>query len=297
MKKKRAKLRSEIRSNRVKVTMWLLLFGIMIGVIALVYLSLSGLRDVNAVQSNPTKSQVTPPQSIAQGTGAGEVARYFAFYWLMGDFENAQQYSANGFTISEDSRQGEAWKVESISVWDVSGYKDPKLLKVKVKAVIKLKKGTEREVFLQVPVVRGKEGAYGVYNTPVFIPEPGRPSAPSDNQKMGKVAVSDSAEEKIPVKLNAFFDFFTNDKTDNLKLLFGDGKPRATVKGKLLQVEDPVLFGIKKDRVLAETVAWIEIDGVKTKQNFEFVFTEKAGGDWFIDSTDPYLPIRSTKEE
>jgi len=274
------------RYTIVRIGIWTCLVTFSVGVLA----SSALLWRVYLSPSQKATAAIQSPQvKIESFTGVDDFARTFAYYWLTGDLADANKFTAKGFSFPADALQvKQKMTVKWVQGWDAVYIGDNRF-NVTIEAVV-LPEGEqkERRIYFSVPVVAQPGGSYGVYGFPVFVPAPKKPTAPVD-EPSGSV-VDQQTEQQIRFRIDSFFRYYFQGQSDDLSLLFADQKPRSTLYGQYLGLENVEMYGVE-DKVEVYATARAQVEGIETKQIYKFVFI-KSGSQWMIDSTTPPIPTK-----
>lgn len=268
-----------------------------VGLVVVSVVTLAGLGVYRFVVPEEVKGEKGPEQvtniQVQSSYGAAKIAEDFTYYWLSHDIQKAKQYAARGYEFPDDVLKSvEKKKVISFEAI-ATEQTGEKMVQVTVKGIVapansKDKKG-RRAVFLSVPVVQGKAGAYGVYDVPTFVPDPGTAKVPSQKEKKSGSFVGADEEEQIKEFLHSFFRQYSSGQPSDLSQYFVDGKSRTTLPSKFVSIQELDTYGKEEGRVKAVTQVLIEINGSRTLQKYELLL-KKQGNNWGIEKVTPEIP-------
>jgi hypothetical protein len=289
MKPRPAAKKKEFKPVLVRIGMWTCLVAIASSSVYTVAKPI-----IYPAGAQQVKKEAQQPQFHMDTTlGVDEFARNFAYFWLLNDKEALEAFTAQGFKLADENFQDQKKReVKNVLAWGAE-QKGKNRVNILVKARVRVD-GEDHNVFLSVPVAMEPGGKYGVYGIPTFVPDPGRAQAPNEN--VSGSLVSAETERKIKSIIDSFFRFYTQGQSKDLALLFDDGKPRTTLVANYAGINELELYQIDDEQVLAKTTVWLELEGIKALQSYQFVFLKK-GDEWKISSTDPVIPVETEKEE
>lgn len=246
------------------------------------------------------KKQNNAPVNISglDFQGAATFANNFAFNWLSGNREQADNYLAEGLKLPDNvgtlKKQTVNWNI----VWQVKP-KTNKDITVIVSASVS-ETGKEKEaskaVYLAIPLAV-ENGSYGVSGIPTYVPEPPRAKFVSPETTQANVSQADS--DNINQSIRLFLTEYFGGSTEKTSVHFTDGQARTVlVNAEFLQIVEMKLVQDKKaggtegstTKVTAEITAEVKIDGTQMLQKFN-VNMSKNANKWYIEETDPYIPL------
>jgi len=262
-----------------------------------------------------TKQQAPVATDTTDYQGVANFAAWFAYYWLSGDLQNAKTMTTANFVLPEQEQAKQ--QVSRSEVWEVDPI-DKNRVNVVVKATLKAtpsgnndqqQQNNENQtnetqntaqpqiVYLSVPLAM-KEGNYGVYDIPTFVPAPGGVSL---KQQEPVTAPIDANEQQNVQKLARLFlsDYFGG-SPEKLSIYYQDGKPRATLQNAKMENVDKITINqVAKNnvnKVMVDVTARTVINGINTQQKFQ-IFMTKIDGEWKIERTNPNLPVSNVTKK
>lgn len=270
--------KKEFKPVLIRIGVWTCLVGTFASA---VFIAVGSAKKPSAEVQLP---QIHDEQNISV-LGADQFARNFAYFYLSQDKESVKSFLADGFELKELQHLKKV-QVKSVVAW--GSHQEGNKVDILVKARVHDGE-SEQDVFLSVPIVMGENpGEYGVYKLPSFVPPPGRPKAPNPNENLsGEPLTNHPEEEKIKSIIDSFFRFYTEGESQDLALLFYDGKTKtrttfSTQQSKYSGIDNLELRNVG-NKVQANVTIWLELQGMKALQDYTFVFVKK-GDEWKIES-------------
>lgn len=241
---------------------------------------------INPDQPGPVKAQSNQqPKKVVEyvsTAGADWKAVHFVSFWLGGNIEEAQNYTAKGFELPAEGPKPK--KDVSVFPWGTEFVGDGKL-----EVMVRVNDGKSIQ-FLMVPMAE-EGGKYGVTGVPVYVPDPGAPKA----RQSETIDATDDVQlkRKITAVVESFFRQYTKGTPEDMALLYADGKKRRVLSGSSVEFDSitELEVGKEKDnRVKCQVEAQFKVDGKEIPQVYELVY-KKDGGRWLLEKTQPELPV------